>query len=370
MAMLPKTIRFWLFDKLSLKTMRYVHAVPRSKAKGIVAEVYKQISEDFFINGSLTSRSKVPGLLAAIWTGGRETILVDDNVDRTTKEAIAATLSSINDCPYCGDMLVSLVHAGERADDAVQILNEQESHISDPVLRERLTWVRQVVTPGDIEPCYTPFTRHELPEVIGSIMAMGDVNRFSHIVMDGSPVNAPFGIQRIKQFALGIFGNELEATHRDPLVPGRTLSLLPEASLPTDLQWAKSNTRVAQAIAQWTDCVEKESRSVITENVRTLIHANLSQWHNELMPMSRSWVEQELENVHGDDYFIAKLALLLAKASHQVDDELVETVLFNAKSEEDFIRILAWCSFTASRHVARHVASIANKYPNETEQAA
>jgi hypothetical protein len=110
--MLPKSFRFWLFETLSLKTMRYVHAIPRRKATGLVAQVYDMIEEDFFINGSLTSRSKVPALMAGIWTAGRESILVDDRLDRTTKEAMNAVLSQVNDCPYCGDMLISLVHAG------------------------------------------------------------------------------------------------------------------------------------------------------------------------------------------------------------------------------------------------------------------
>ncbi|MEN8207508.1 MAG: hypothetical protein ABFS24_16115, partial [Pseudomonadota bacterium] len=92
MALLPKTLRFWLFDTLSVKTMRYLESVPRHKASGVVAEVYDQIAEDFFVNGSLTSRSSVPALFAAIWTGGRETVLVTDQLDRTTKEALTATL--------------------------------------------------------------------------------------------------------------------------------------------------------------------------------------------------------------------------------------------------------------------------------------
>ena len=99
MALLPRTLRFWLFDTLSVKTMRYLQSVPRHKARGVVAEVYDQIADDFFINGSLSGRSGVPDLFAAIWTGGRETVLVDDLLDRTTKEALTATLSSINDCP-------------------------------------------------------------------------------------------------------------------------------------------------------------------------------------------------------------------------------------------------------------------------------
>lgn len=91
--MLPKTLRFRLFENLSLKTMRYVQAIPRRKATGFAAEVYDMIEEDFFINGSLTSRSKVPALMAAMWTAGRESILVDDRLDRTTKEAMNAVLS-------------------------------------------------------------------------------------------------------------------------------------------------------------------------------------------------------------------------------------------------------------------------------------
>ena len=46
--MLPKTLRFWLFDTLSIKTMRYVRSVPTRKAKGLVARVYQMIAEDFF----------------------------------------------------------------------------------------------------------------------------------------------------------------------------------------------------------------------------------------------------------------------------------------------------------------------------------
>ncbi|MGC2194360.1 MAG: hypothetical protein WA628_06770 [Terriglobales bacterium] len=38
-----------------------------------------------------------------------------------------------------------------------------------------------------------PFAAEELPEAIAAVMAMSDINRFSHVVMDGSPVSAPPG---------------------------------------------------------------------------------------------------------------------------------------------------------------------------------
>jgi alkylhydroperoxidase family enzyme len=370
MALLPEKIRYKLFDSLSLKTMRYVDAVPREKAGALVQEVYDQIAEDFFINGSLTSRSRVPNILAAIWTAGREAILVSDKIDRTTKEAMAATLSSINDCPYCGDMLISLVHAGDREDDAKQILKDKEEDIDDPVLRERLTWLRAVATPGSTPPASTPFTDEQLPEAISTIMAMSDINRFSHIVMDGSPVNAPFGAQGIKQFALGIFGNELRTTHVQPLKPGRSLHLTPEAELPDDMQWARANPRIARAVAQWAGTVEKEAESVVPYKVRELVHENLKHWHGERMPMSRSWVEQELSSLKDQERSIAKLALLLAKASFQIDDSLIKEVLGPNTEQERFIRILSWCSFTASRYVASHIARLSVQTQDRTKEAA
>ena len=146
--MLPKMLRYWLFDTLSVQTMRYVSAVPNHKAEGLTKRVYDMIREDFFKNGSLTSRSQVPELMAAIWTGGRESMLVADKVDRTTKDAISAVLSQMNDCPYCEDMLVSLVHAGGEHEAAGDIFAQNGLDATDETLRRRLEWVRAIAAPG------------------------------------------------------------------------------------------------------------------------------------------------------------------------------------------------------------------------------
>jgi hypothetical protein len=346
--MLPETLRNRLFDSLSVKTMRHVTAVPSSEATGLTRRVYDMIRDDFFINGSLTSRSGVPELLAAIWTAGRETMLVDGHLDRTTKEAVCAVLSEINACPYCGDMLISLVHAGDQGETAGALYGTDLSTITDPVMRERLAWVEAVGTPGrtDIPPC--PFTPDELPEVIGSLMAMADINRFSHVVMDGSPVNAPLGLQGV---ALRAFGHELRATKRRPAEPGRALSLLPPADLPEDLHWAEPSPTIADALARWVATVERETHDVIPEAVREHVHANLEQWHNERMPISLAWVEPEVAVLEGRDRDLARLALVLAKAPYQVSDELVRPLVDG--DEERFLRTLAWASFTAARRYAR-----------------
>ena len=191
-------------------------------------------------------------------------------------------------------------------------------------------------------------------------MAMSDINRFSHIVMQGSPVNAPFGLQAVKAFALRLFGGELRATHKQPLEPGRALHLLPQAELPDDMQWASYNPRIASAVARWAAAVERESEKVIPDRTRRLIHDSLKQWQGEQMPVSRSWVDREIQGLEGNERAIARLALVVAKASYQTDDSLIAEVLEHNPEQEQFLRILAWTTFTAARYVAARIAGLSD----------
>jgi hypothetical protein len=346
--------------------MRYVQAIPRRKATGLVAKVYNMIEEDFFINGSLTSRSKVPALLAGIWTAGRESVLVDDHLDRTTKEAMNAVLSQVNDCPYCGDMLISLVHASGNHEAASLIFAESVTHITDAALRDRLAWVKSIATPGIKTHPAAPFTTEELPEAIAALMVMSEINRFSHVVMDGSPVGAPMGLQGVKAAALRLFGNELRSSHVEPLTPGRALALLPPASLPPDMHWASPNPRIADALARWAAVVERETSSAVSPAVRKFVVRNLQDWTGDLMPLSRSWVDSEVSVLVGQERAIARLALVLAKAPYQVDEKLVEDVLGEDRCEQRFIRILAWASFSGARSFAQRIAQAASRSLNES----
>ena len=354
--MLPSALRYWLFDTLSVQPMRHVEAVPARQARGLTRDVYTMIREDFFKNGSLTSRSKVPELMAAIWVGGRESMLVADKVDRTTKDAISAVLSQVNDCPYCEDMLISLVHAGGDHEAASDILAGNGFDSSDETLRRRLTWVKATATGEETRISDTPFTPEQMPEIIGTLMGMSDINRFSHVVMEDSPVAAPFGLQRIKAWALRAFGAELRVTRRVPLVPGRSLDLLPPAALPADMGWAQPNPRIADAVSRWTAVVEREGARVVTPRVREVVERSLRDWQGEQMPLTGEWVDRVAEGLSGQDAAIARLAIVLAKAPYRVTEKMAMDVLGDDRDEERFIRILAWCSFTGARRFAQLVA--------------
>lgn len=346
--MLPKRLREDLFEKASVKTMRYVRAVPVRSAIGLTKRVYEMIAEDFFVNGSLSSHSQVPELFAGTWLGGRELVVVTDRLDRKTKEAMGATLSYINNCPYCADMLVSLVHGSGDHSAASNILREEEDSVVDPLLRDRLTWVRKYMTEGPEGNSEAPFTDEELPEAIGTLFALNYVNRFSHVVMDGSPVG-----ERLKDTALRLFGYELRETTERPIQPGRALDLLPPASVPEEFNWARLNPRIADALARWGAAVDRESSKAMSPQVRAVIQKRISEWQGETMPISRRWVDSEVKLPQGEDREVAKLVLVVAKASWQFDESLVHSVMPEEIDEKRLIRLLAFAAYSAAKRLAQ-----------------
>ena len=181
------------------------------------------------------------------------------------------------------------------------------------------------------------------------MMAMSDINRFSHVVMEASPVAAPFGLRWLKAYALRLFGNELVATRQLELEPSRALSLLPKARLPDDMAWAKPNPRVADAIARYTATVEREAAAIISPRVKAVVATSLDSWQGEQMPLLPTWVDNEVAGLEGDERAIASFAIQLAKAPYRVSEKLNEEILQIAGNEENFVRILAWASFTGAR---------------------
>jgi AhpD family alkylhydroperoxidase len=79
--------------------------------------VYQQMQTDFLPVPPLTLHSPVPQLMAGAWSIIRET-LYTGQVDRALKEAVAATVSKTNACPYCVDVHTSMLHATAEHDAA------------------------------------------------------------------------------------------------------------------------------------------------------------------------------------------------------------------------------------------------------------
>ena len=71
------------------------------------------------------------------------------------------------------------------------------------------------------------------------------------------------------------------------------------------------------------------------------------------MPLDTRWVDEEIAHLTGEDKAIARLGIVLAKASYRITEDMVADVIGSNQNEERFVRVLAWCSSMAARRIAQ-----------------
>lgn len=95
--------------------VKYLKVIGLKESKGLIKELNHQIDRDFGLAGPLSLSSVSERVHAIRWVISREVFVVETNVARLTKEAIAASISQINTCAYCEDVhATSIISAGDK----------------------------------------------------------------------------------------------------------------------------------------------------------------------------------------------------------------------------------------------------------------
>jgi hypothetical protein len=139
--------------------------------------------------------------------------------------------------------------------------------------------------------------------------------------------------------------------------PGESLRLLPDAALPPDLQWAEPNPVIASALARATRAVDELGTSVVPGDARALVVERLASWRGERAGLTRTWVEDAIRSLGESDRAAARLALLTAFASFQIDDGVVDSFRQRYPSDEALLVTVGWAAFAAARRVGTWLGS-------------
>jgi len=351
---LPAKLRNSVFDKISGVTMRkYFAPATLMRAEGLTKEVLLQSQRDFFINGTITSHAACPSLMGGMWVGGREIVLTNQHLPAWLKKAMGAALSEVNKCPYCEDFLLSLTHGAKKNNVANALRQNEMESIDDDLTLKRLQWTKASITRNAEELYDPPFSPEELPEALGTLMVFNYTNKISDFTLNGSPVPSS-----LRSGALKLFGMELQESSALDLEHGASLSLLPEGKLPEEFHWVAGNPLVADTLSRWNQVIEEEINHVLSEEAQQLIRDALSTWQGGQAPLSRMWVEEEVKDLLGEERDKARLVLLIAKASYQIDDEIIEQVIQHGVSEADLVRLGAWGAFMGAKTIANWCAQV------------
>ena len=329
--------------------IKYIQPVAPNSTQGLVARVYPQIKKEF---GALvepfTLHSPSPELLASAWSACRESLLVGA-VRREVKEAVAATVSRINQCPYCVDAHTIMLNAASAPNSADAIIHHRDDQIQDPVVRAAVEWAAATRSPGVKILHPPPFSQKDAPEIIGTALFFHYVNRMASVLLSDTPLPSNHPLLRgiFKKMAGWFFS---KAIHRSkPL--GASLELLPESELPADFAWAKGSPNITGAFARFAAVVDTAGRAVIPENVRDCVVKKVRAWDGKDPGLGRHWVDEAMNGLDEKSKDIAKLVLLTALAPYQVDEGVVNAFTTHNIGEDRLLGALAWGSFIAARRI-------------------
>jgi AhpD family alkylhydroperoxidase len=329
--------------------VKHVHPVRPEAATGLVSAVYEQLARDFQLVAPLTLTSPLPSLLAASWTLVRET-LVTGAVPRLEKELVALGVSKANACPYCVSAHALMLRGRAQAEVAKAMAQGEVEAIANSRFRALGVWALNSRSPDHPAVVGPPFDARSAPEFVGTAVAFHAINRMVDIFLEADPLDMPMGLK----WAAELLTKPVAATFGRRMVdltprPGESLTLLPPALLPADLQWAEPNPVVAGAVARAAAVTEQLGATLVPDEARTVVLEHVSRWRGEAMGPSRAWVEEAIGPVAPRARPAARLGLLAALASFQIDEGVVRAFREQSASDQALLGTAAWAAFTAAR---------------------
>lgn len=335
----------------ALREVRYVTAVPPRHAHGLVAQVYQQVERDFgMLAPPIALHSPAPEVLAASWAILRESLVAGGLASRADKEVVAAAVSRANICPYCVEVHGMALGSLGRAGDAAAISGDQE--IEDPSTRALAEWASG--GDGSVAP-------ESQPELIGVAVAFHYLNRMVNVFLGPSPLPpaVPASARRVARSVLGHFLKPADAT------PGAALTLLPEAAPPGDLGWAKGNETIEAAFTRAAGVIDDAARASVPARVREVVRRELAFWPGSSPALTASWVEPAIVGLPASERATARLALLTAIASYQVDATVVDAFRRYQPSDRALVELVAWASLSAARSLGKRLLRTATVNTSE-----
>ncbi len=343
-----------VFDQMR-SLVHHVTPVAPNAARGLVAEVYAQVRGEFQLAPPLTLHSPAPRILAGAWSVTRESQIVQGRLARPVKEAISASVSYINRCPYCVDAHTGLLQGAAEHDVAASIRSGQPRAIADDRVRDLVRWAFVTRRPRDPIVTNPPFSLEEAPEVIGTALAYHYVNRMAHVFLGDNLLPLPSSLRGAARWVFG-------ATFAKRMVerggePGASLSLLPDASLPAGLRWAESNPAIAGAWARFAAVVDEAGERVLPEPVRAWLRARLAEWEGDDPGLSTVWVDDAAASLEEAHRPAGRFVLLVALASYRVDESTVEAFRTTTPGDRALVEASAWAALQAARRVGAWLQS-------------
>ena len=322
--------------------LRYIEPVPPHRAMGLVADVYRAIRRDFGVLGDVRNgrspfiaHAPVPDLLAAAWSVLYETMLVG-RVPRATKESVAATISTLNACPFCAETHTMMAAGATGKGD----------HEVAPIVE----WARATRSPHSGLLASPPFDPDKAPEILTTALLFHYINRVVSVFLGEAGVLPASGPPR-RAMEAAMTGYFRYRSKRRPDV-GASLDLLPDVVAAPAPDWAANAPAIAIALGRFETVIDSAARSTLSSAVRDRLDVTLQNWDGSDPGISRAWLEDGVTDLRGQDRDVTQLLLLTALAPYRLSEDDVSRFRRHHPSDAELVAAVCWAAFTAARRTS------------------
>ncbi len=284
--------------------INHIKYIRSNKATGKLKNLYKHINLNF---GKLAEpfvlHSSNVELTAGVWAMLYETVLVDGEVKRSLKEAIATIVSEINKCPYCVDAHSIMIFGTEKGlQNDISIV--KEGTIKPKTKDEKIIqWALRNLDFDNSVIQNPPFIKEEAPEIIGTAVLFHYLTRMVTLFAGNSPF--PTTKMRgllIKVASFFIFAKAINKKK----IAGECLIFLNEISNQDAFVWAAGSPNIRKAFQYLKHHSEYNIQKILSSELIALLkniskkpemlqpgfgNKNLGNFLNEVKPTEREMAE-------------------------------------------------------------------------------
>ena len=351
--------------RTALAQIQHVTPVAPKAARLLVAEVYGELERDFGVLAPpIALHSPAPEVLAASWLMLRETLVTAGAATRSLKEAVASAVSLANACPYCVTVHAATLNSLVHGRDAAAIRDDRFDAIANPQVRAVATWARSGAFRDGAAEAPAPFPAEQAAELVGVAVTFHYLNRMVNVFLPDAPLpdGVPAASLPVVARVLGTLMRRAASRWRSGT---GSWDLLPAAALPGDLRWAAAGGRagggagggageplgIAEAFARAARVIDEAGAEALSPTVRELVARQLAAWDGKPLGLDRRWLAEAVAGLSAADLPAARLALLIALASWQVDSETIEEYRLTAPGDKTLIQVASWAALSAARRV-------------------
>ena len=312
--------------------IKHIKYIRKTKAKGKLKQLYKHIESNFgklavpFVLHSLNVE-----LTAGVWVMLYETVLIEGNVRRSLKEAIATSVSEINKCNYCVDAHSIMIFGTEqKLYKTIYSIIDSEA---DPKTEEDhlILWALQNLNFDSSIILNPPFSKDEAPEIIGTAVLFHYINRMVTLFAGSSPLPTT----KMKGILVNLASRFIFAKAiRKRKIEGESLMFIDGNIHQNSFDWADSARRIKRAFQYFKYQTENKIEGIISPELISLLNRSAVNLHLLKPGFGNENLKNFLKSIEPTEEQIAEFCFLTMFKPHKVYEKHIRAIKATHNDEE------------------------------------